>query len=73
MQPAEILLNFLQFVLPSRNFPVTDDHWDSIIDNYDDIWEQGRTQIFGMPFVDSKETIEGKDEAQIKRILDYGW
>ena len=61
------------YVMPARNHPVTDDQWREIKANYDQIWEQSRSQIFGMAMTDSKLTTEGKSEAQIQRVLDYGW
>lgn len=61
------------FVLPSRNYPVTDEQWKSIRDSYDTIWNQGQNQIFGMAFNDVQETTEGKTDAEINRVLEYGW
>lgn len=61
------------FVLPARNHPVTQDHWNEIKANYDNIWNQGRSQSFGMAMTDSTVTTEGKTDAQINRMFEYGW
>lgn len=61
------------YVLPARNHPVTEEQWKDVISRYDEIWQQGRSQIFGMAFDDSKKSTEGMTEAQIRRVLEYGW
>ena len=61
------------FVLPARNYPVTEEQQKMLKARYDEIWEQGRSQIFGMALTDSKQTTEGKTEAQIHRVLEHGW
>jgi cation diffusion facilitator CzcD-associated flavoprotein CzcO len=62
------------YVLPARNHPLTSDQQNEIKRNYDAIWQDARTQIFGMAVKDSKLTIKDmKNATAIQRVLEYGW
>lgn len=59
--------------MPARNYPLTDDHIREIKIGYEQIWELARAEMFGMAWTDSKQTTEGKTEAQIQQVLERGW
>lgn len=62
------------YVLPARNMSLTDDHLAEIWQNYDDIWEQARRQVFGFPIPTSGRTMENvTDDNERQRILEAGW
>ena len=62
------------YVLPSRNHPLTGDQLSEIKGDYGKVFGRARTQAFGMDFVDSKQTMADlKDDAEIQRVLEYGW
>ena len=61
------------YVLPARNFPMTNDQMNEIKSKYPEIWQGARSQSFGMSMIDTKQTTEGLTEKQVYRILDRGW
>ena len=61
------------FVLPARNYPVTEEQQKMLKARCDEIWQQGRSQIFGMAINDSPLSTDGKTEAQINRVFERGW
>lgn len=61
-------------VLPARNHPLTAEQQRDIKDRYAEVWQEARSEIFGMHFHDSKEQMmQIEDEKKIRRILENGW
>lgn len=75
-QEAESLTVFQRtpnFVMPARNFALTDTHRNAIKRDYDRVWEQVRDQPFGMAF-DPVNRISGDTEpASRDQVLQAGW
>lgn len=62
------------YVLPARNHPMTEEQQMAIKGRYDEIWNEARSQAFGMHFTDSQLKMEDmKSEAEHRRVLEYGW
>ena len=61
------------FVLPARNHPLTDDQMQEIKGRYDEIWEEARSQSFGMSMKDSQVATKGLSATKINQILERGW
>lgn len=62
------------YVLPARNYPLISDQQDEIKRNYITIWQDARSQMFGMALKDSKLTIkEMESDTAIQRVLERGW
>ena len=61
------------YVLPARNYTMTEDERQAIRTSYDAIWEQARTHFFGfaMPFAGRTAADVTPEEHQ--RILEGGW
>ncbi|KAH0828448.1 hypothetical protein AYO21_00416 [Fonsecaea monophora] len=62
------------YVLPSRNYPLTQDQQVALRREYETVVNRARKQSFGMDFVDA--TLKSTDlatEAEMQRVLDYGW
>jgi cation diffusion facilitator CzcD-associated flavoprotein CzcO len=62
------------FVLPARNYPLTDDQQAALKRDCETVLNRARTQSFGMDMVDA--TLKSTDlqtEAEIQRVLEYGW
>ncbi|QIX53690.1 NAD(P)/FAD-dependent oxidoreductase [Rhodococcus sp. DMU1] len=75
-QEAESLTVFQRtpnYVMPARNFALTDTHRNAIKRDYDRVWEQVRDQPFGMAF-DPVNRISGDTEpASRDQVLQAGW
>ncbi len=61
------------YVLPGRNFPLTDAHRASIRANYDKIWEQVRSQVFAFPMERPNRLFDDFTPEEQERIFDGGW
>ncbi|KAK5168117.1 uncharacterized protein LTR77_006685 [Saxophila tyrrhenica] len=62
------------YVLPARNHPLTEEQSNAIKESYDEVWQQARSQSFGMHMTDSKQTMKDmKSKEQHRRVLEYGW
>ncbi|QKS01878.1 NAD(P)/FAD-dependent oxidoreductase [Sphingomonas sp. CL5.1] len=61
------------YVLPGRNHPLDDDDRRAIKQNYEQVWEQVRRQVFAFPMETSALTYDDVDDEQRERIFEYGW
>jgi cation diffusion facilitator CzcD-associated flavoprotein CzcO len=61
------------YVIPARNFTMTDDQRRSIRANYDAIWEQARNHVFGFAMDPANRIAADVDAETQQRILDGGW
>lgn len=61
------------FVLPARNFPITDAHQRAIRARRDEIFERCRNQVFAFPMNDAKKSLHEYSEEEQQRILERGW
>lgn len=62
------------YVIPGRNYKITEPRLREIRKNYDQTWEQARGQVFGMPIASAGRTISDvRDEAHHTKILERGW
>lgn len=61
------------FVLPARNYTLTEHERQSIRANYDKIWAQCKQQFFGFPMNDAKRTIHDVTPEQAQQILEGAW
>lgn len=61
------------YVIPARNYTLTDEQRAGIRANYDSIWENCRAQFFGMPMEVAGRTIHDVSEEEAHQILEWGW
>ncbi|EXJ65789.1 uncharacterized protein A1O5_11030 [Cladophialophora psammophila CBS 110553] len=62
------------YVLPARNYPLTEDQQVALRRESEKVLKRARSQSFGMDFVDA--TLKSTDletEAEIQRVLEFGW
>ncbi|KAJ9602014.1 hypothetical protein H2200_013573 [Cladophialophora chaetospira] len=62
------------FVLPARNYPLTEDQQVALRRDCKSVLARARTQSFGMDMVDA--TLKSTDldaEADVQRVLEFGW
>ena len=62
------------FVLPARNYPLTEDQQVALKRDCQSVLGRARTQSFGMDMVDA--TIKSTDldtDADMRRVLEFGW
>lgn len=61
------------YVMPGRNYPLDDTDREAIKTNYESIWKQVRNQVFAFPMDDSPLTYDSVDDAQRRKVFEYGW
>ena len=61
------------YVLPGRNYPLTDAQRTSLKRNYDKIWDQIKNQVFAFPMEDSHRFFDDFTPEQQQQIFDAGW
>jgi cation diffusion facilitator CzcD-associated flavoprotein CzcO len=61
------------YVLPGRNYPLTDAQRQSIKTNYDKIWDQVRNQVFAFPMSRPNRLFDDFTPEEQERIFDGGW
>ncbi|MDN5938485.1 MAG: NAD(P)/FAD-dependent oxidoreductase [Salinisphaera sp.] len=61
------------YVMPARNYPLTDDDRQEIHANYDTIWAQANEQFFGMPMPPSGRLATEAGAAERQQIFEWGW
>ncbi|MEA2625749.1 MAG: hypothetical protein QOD06_1794, partial [Candidatus Binatota bacterium] len=61
------------YVLPARNYTMTDDERQSIRARYDEIWEQARKHFFGFAMDVAGRTAADVTPEEHQRILEGGW
>ena len=61
------------YVLPGRNYLLTDDERREIRANYDKIWEQAKQHFFGFAMDYTGRTIHDVDADEAQKILEGGW
>ena len=61
------------YVLPSRNHPLTEDQQTEIKRDYQKVFKRARQETFGMDWVDATRKMTDVDEAEFQRILEFGW
>ncbi|OAP57831.1 hypothetical protein AYL99_08569 [Fonsecaea erecta] len=62
------------YVLPARNYPLTEDQQLALRREYEKVVKRARAQTFGMDFVDA--TLKSTDletEADMLKVLEFGW
>ena len=61
------------YVLPARNFPVTDAHQREIRATRKEIYSKCRNQVFAFPMQDAKHSLQEYSPVVQQRILEWGW
>lgn len=61
------------WIVPAQNRPLTDDDWEEIRANYDDIWERARNTNSGHPYDRAYPSVEGLDDETIEDALEERW
>lgn len=61
------------FVLPARNYTLTDEERRGIRANYDSIWKKSRQHFFGFPMDLAGRTIHDVTPEEAQKILEWGW
>ena len=61
------------YVLPARNYPVTDAHQREIRASRKEIFKQCRNQVFAFPMQDAKRSLQEYSAEEQQRILEWGW
>jgi cyclohexanone monooxygenase len=61
------------YVMPSRNHPVTEAKRTEIKRNYDAIWAQARRQVFAFPMDPAGRTMADVTPEQHQQVLEAGW
>lgn len=61
------------YVLPGRNYPLDSVDRDTIKANYEQVWQQVRTQPFAFPMPTSTLTYDAVNDDERERIFEYGW
>lgn len=62
------------YVIPARNYPLTEHHMLEIKRDYENIWKQARSQVFGFAMATLGRTLDDvPDEAEQQKIFDAGW
>jgi cyclohexanone monooxygenase len=61
------------YVLPARNYTLTEDERKAIRVNYEIIWDKARNHFFGFPLNAAGRTIDDATPEEQQRILDRGW
>jgi cyclohexanone monooxygenase len=61
------------YIVPARNRPLSDEDWERIRANYDEIWERARNTTSGHPFEYEHDSIEGLSDAEIRAALEERW
>lgn len=62
------------YVIPGRNYSISQPRLNEIRKNYDQTWEQAQGQVFGMAIPNAgRTTKDTPDKVVQQRILDRGW
>jgi cyclohexanone monooxygenase len=61
------------YVMPARNYPLTDAQRAEIKRNYDDILRQSFRQVFALPIGTANRTFDDVTEQEFHRVLEAGW
>lgn len=61
------------YVLPARNYPVTDAQQRQIRRDFHKMVAQCRSQVFAFPMTDSKVALKDVSPEQQQRVLEWGW
>ena len=61
------------YVLPARNYTMTEDERQSIRASYDEIWRQAKTHFFGFAMSPAGRTVADVTPEEHQKILEGGW
>jgi cyclohexanone monooxygenase len=61
------------FIIPARNHPLTEEDYEEIRENYDEIWETAWSTQSGHPFEYTHQSVEGLSEEEVREALEEGW
>ncbi len=61
------------YAVPARHRPLTDEEWESIQANYDEILEKAHNSGFGMPFETGYETAADLTMEEVEEALEPRW
>ncbi len=61
------------YVLPARNYTMTEDERQSIRASYDEIWHQAKTHFFGFAMSPAGRTVADVTPEEHQKILEGGW
>ena len=61
------------YVLPARNYTLSDEQRQGIRADYDRIWEQCRKHFFGFDMQPAGRTIHDVTAEEAQKILEWGW
>ncbi|ADB62698.1 cyclohexanone monooxygenase (plasmid) [Haloterrigena turkmenica DSM 5511] len=59
--------------VPARNEPLTDEEWEEIRENYEEMWEEAHASDAGLGFDTEFDSIDEASEEEIDRALEEGW
>ncbi|HZZ46474.1 MAG TPA: NAD(P)/FAD-dependent oxidoreductase [Pseudonocardia sp.] len=61
------------YVMPARNFPLSDDDRQEIQANYEAIWQQANEHFFAFPMTPSGRRATEHSEEERRKIFEQGW
>jgi cyclohexanone monooxygenase len=61
------------YVLPARNYPVTDEQLRAIRRDFHEMVAQCHKQVFAFPMTDSKVALKDVSPEDAQRVLEWGW
>ena len=61
------------WIVPAQNRPLTDEEWEDIRANYDDIWERARNTSSGHPYGQEYPSVEGIADETVEQALEERW
>lgn len=59
--------------VPARNEPLTDEDWEEIRENYEEMWERAHASDAGLGFETDFDSIDDASEEEIEQALEEGW
>jgi cyclohexanone monooxygenase len=61
------------WIVPAQNHPLSDEDWEEIRANYDEIWEKARNTNSGHPYDSEYRSVEGLDDETVEQALEERW
>jgi len=61
------------YAIPARNHPLSDDDWEAIREEYDEIWDRAWNTASGHPFQYRHQSVEGLSDEEVEAVLEERW
>jgi len=61
------------WIVPAQNHPLSDEDWEDIRANYDEIWQKARNTNSGHPYDSEYQSVEGLDDETVEQALEERW